>query len=84
MSRLERLRDLITDQYRAHPTGCGGSFDELLCFELHHGGPEGTGLTFNWLAQKWGISLSVLGQLIHDHCIGLEELPVVDHQYRPE
>jgi len=80
-SRLGRLRRLIEDQYRDHPTGCGGSFDELLCHELHHGGPSGRGLTFNWLSKKWGISLPMLGELIWDHCKGLEADPQVQHGY---
>ena len=79
--RLGRLRGRISSQYKEHPTGCGGSFDELLCFELHHGGPQGTGLTFSWLVAKWGISLSLLGELIWDHCKGLEPLPKVNHSY---
>lgn len=80
-SRLGRLRRLIEEQYRDHPTGCGGSFDELLCYELHNGGPSGRGLTFNWLAKKWGISLPMLGELIWDHCKGLEDDPHVQHDY---
>lgn len=56
------------------------SFDEVLCYELHgqpinprmriktrNDGFE-TGLTFKELAQKWGISVSFLGELIKDHC----------------
>jgi hypothetical protein len=64
---LERLRRLIEDAYREHPTGTGGSFGEILCHEIHE-----NGMTFIWLAQKWGISLPTLGELIWDHCKKLE------------
>ncbi len=74
---LGRLRRLIEEQYRAKPTGCGGSFDELLCYEIHEGG-----LTFNWLAAKWGVSLPTLGELICDHCTRLQQDPVVNHSYK--
>jgi hypothetical protein len=75
-SYLSFLRQSIEDQYKEHPTGCGGSFDEILCYEIHEGG-----LTFNWLAEKWGISLPTLGELIYDHCKRLQESPVVNHNY---
>ncbi len=74
-SYLGILRRLIEEQYRAEPTGCGDSFGEILCYELHF-----NGLTFKWLSEKWGISLPTLGELIWDHCKRLEELPRVDHQ----
>lgn len=73
---LERLRQVIEDQYDARPTGCGTSFGELLCWEIHT-----NGLTFIWLAEKWGVSLPVLGELIWDHCKRLEQEPVVNHDY---
>lgn len=73
---LERLRRLIETQYFGHGTGCGSSFDELLCYEIHE-----RGLTFKWLAAKWGISLPTLGELIYDHCKKLEEGPKVNHAY---
>ncbi|NWG25675.1 MAG: hypothetical protein HXY30_14885 [Pseudorhodoplanes sp.] len=73
---VERLRRLIEEQYRSHPTGCGSSFGELLCFELHTGG-----LTFAQLAEKWGLSLPTLGELIWDHCRQLERAPAVNHNY---
>lgn len=76
---LARLRRLIEEQYEQHPTGCGGSFGELLCYEIHTGG-----LTFLWLAEKWGVSVTTLGELIYDHCKCLEELPVVDFTYTRE
>ena len=78
-THLQFLQDSIVRQYKDHPTGCGASFDELLCFEIHE-----NGLTFCWLAEKWGLSLSTLGELIWDHCKGLEELPVVNHVYQVE
>jgi len=82
-SRIERFRRLIEEQYTNHPTGCGGSFGELLCYEIHsRPRPDGErGLTFCWLAEKWGISLPALGELIWDHCKRLEELPRVNHDY---
>lgn len=76
-SHLSCFRRHIEDQYKKMPTGCGGSFGELLCYELHTGG-----LTFIGIAKKWGISLPVLGELIWDHCKRLEKLPIVDHEYR--
>lgn len=75
---LERVRRLIEEQYEAVPTECGASFGEILCWEIHS-----NGMTFNWLAQKWGLSLPVLGELISDHCKRLEIDPVVVHDYRP-
>ena len=71
---IERLRRLIEDQYREQPSGCGGSFGELLCFELHS-----AGLTFTELAEKWGVSLPTLGELVNDHCKRLEPDPSVHH-----
>jgi len=84
VSRIERFRERIEQQYELHPTGCGGSFDEILCYELHsrpRGDGSRKGLTFNWLAEKWGIPVSMLGELIWDHCKGLEKLPSVNHRY---
>jgi len=74
---LERIRILIEKQYEDHPTGCGGSFGELLCWEIHI-----NGLTFIWLAEKWGVSLHLLGELIYDHCKRLEKEPAVNHNYK--
>jgi hypothetical protein len=71
-SHIERLRRLIEEAYEKHPTGCGGSFGEILCWEIHENGK-----TFRWLAKKWGLSLSTLGELIYDHCKRLEDDPVV-------
>ena len=77
---VEVFRDQIEKTYEGHPTGCGGSFGEILCYEIHtqpvnprmsdgavYNGYE-TGLTFKELADKWGISVSFLGELIADHC----------------
>ena len=76
-SYIDNLRELIEKQYREHSTGCGGSFGELLCYEIHN-----RGLTFRKLAAKWGISLPTLGELIYDHCKRLQELPRVQHDSR--
>ncbi len=76
-SHLCQLRREIEEQYESHPTGAGSSFGEILCYEIH-----ANGMTFVWLAEKWEISLSVLGELIWDHCKRLEEIPRVNHRYR--
>lgn len=77
-SRIECLRRRVEEAYAGeHETGCGGSFGELLCWEIHS-----NGLTFARLAEKWGISLPTLGDLIRDHCCRLEPSPRVDHDYR--
>lgn len=68
------LRADIERQYEEHPTGCGNSFGEILCYEIHE-----NKLTFLWLAEKWGLSLTVLGELICDHCKRLEPMPIVRH-----
>jgi hypothetical protein len=75
-SHLERMRRLIEEAYQAHPTGCGNTFGELLCWEIHT-----NGMTFIWLAEKWGLSLPMLGELIWDHCKRLEREPLVNHEY---
>jgi hypothetical protein len=63
------LRDSIKSQYKVNPTDCGNSFGEI----------HENGKTFKWLAEKRGISLSLLGELIRDHCVRLEEFPKVKH-----
>lgn len=68
--QVERFRRLIEQAYLDAPTGCGGSFGELLCHEIHS-----VGCTFIDLAKKWGVSLPTLGELIHDHCKRLEPDP---------
>ena len=73
------VRRLIEEMYERNPTQAGGSFGEILCFEIHS-----AGLTFTRLAAKWGISLATLGELIWDHCKRLEELPVVNHDITGE
>ena len=75
--RIERFRRLIEGHYADHPTGCGGSFGEILCWEIHSNGQ-----TFAALAEKWGVSLSTLGELVWDHCNRLEADPVVRHEER--
>lgn len=35
MSYLEILREAVEKQYQNYPTGCGGSFGEILCWEMH-------------------------------------------------
>ncbi len=71
--RIESTRRLIEEQYEAAGgTGCGGSFGEILCYELHTAGE-----TFSSLARKWGISLPTLGELVWDHCVRLEPAPTV-------
>jgi hypothetical protein len=73
-THIDRCRRLIEEQYEIAPTNCGCSFGELLCWEIHE-----NGMTFVWLAQKWGLSLPTLGELIWDHCKRLESDPRVDH-----
>ena len=73
---LAILREVIEAQYVGCPSGCGASFGEILCWEIHT-----NGLTFAWLAEKWGVSLPTLGELIWDHCKRLESLPLVNHKY---
>lgn len=76
-SYLSVLRREVEEQYRSQPTGCGSSFGEILCWEIHS-----NGMTFVWLAEKWGIPLSTLGELIKDHCDRLQEKLVVNHEYQ--
>ncbi len=64
---IKDFRNKIEKDYQKHPTGCGGSFGEILCYEIHK-----NNLTFLWLAKKWRISVSFLGKLIADHCKKLE------------
>ncbi len=78
---VSMARQLITwaysedyNEYQGLPKGTTGGFDELLCYEIHqgHDGEHEGGLTFLWLAKKWDISVSFLGELIADHCIRFE------------
>jgi hypothetical protein len=75
-THLARFRRLIEEQYMQNPTGCGNSFGEILCHELHT-----QKLTFTRIAEKWNISLEILGELICDHCKRLGGDPVVNHAY---
>ena len=82
---IKKFRNHIEKTYQKYPTRCGGSFGELLCFEIHtqpinprmqyktFNNGYCVGLTFKELAQKWGISVTFLGELIADHCKRLEE-----------
>ena len=74
MKEILDFRTIIEERYKKNPTGCGNSFGEILCFEIHHGsdGEYVGGLTFLWLAEKWKISVTFLGELISDHCERLE------------
>jgi len=83
--KIKQFRKHIEQSYQNCPNSHRGGFDELLCYEIHsqpinprmriktnNDGFE-TGLTFKELAQKWGISVTFLGELIADHCRKLEE-----------
>jgi len=82
---IKRFRDRVEKIYGSNPPFKSGDFGEILCYELHSQpvnprmmcknfiDKHYTGLTFKELAQKWGISLSFLGELIADHCRKLEE-----------
>ena len=86
---VDRFREKVERTYhnkrRMDGSHRGGSFGEILCYELHEQpvNPRmGTvtpnegcyvGLTFRELAKKWGISVTFLGELIADHCRKLEE-----------
>ncbi len=81
---IDKFREQIEEVYKGCPTGCGGSFDEILCFEFHDqphnprmrwksfNNGFSTGLTFKELAKKWDISVGFLGKIIADHCKKLE------------
>jgi len=74
IGRLEELRDEIERRYEHVQLGSGacggvGAFGEILCHELHMGNdPQPAGLHFAALAEKWGVDLPTLGDLIADHC----------------
>jgi hypothetical protein len=76
--KIVLFRSLIEEKYQEYPTGCGSSFGEILCYEIHSQpinrrmGINDRGITFKELANKWGISVSFLGELIMDHCEKLE------------
>jgi len=81
-SKIKQFRELVEDVYEYYPTGCGGSFGEILCYEIHENpinprmkyNDGSRGLTFLELAEKWGISVVFLGELIADHCKKSEQL----------
>jgi len=77
---INRFREKIERTYVNCPLSPFADFGEILCYELHsqpvnprmmiktrNQGYE-TGLTFKELAEKWGISVAFLGELIADHC----------------
>ena len=82
--RIERFREQIQKTYRNRNNyqffSCNPDFDEVLCYEMHSEPVNPrmrtktrndgfcTGLTFRELAEKWGISVAFLGELIADHC----------------
>ncbi len=83
--KTEEFRKHVENTYQNQQFGFRGGFDEILCYELHtqpvnprmnsktmNDGYE-TGLTFKELAQKWGITMYFLGELIKDHCKKLED-----------
>jgi hypothetical protein len=85
-SYIESCRRRVEEQY-AHTTlssgSVGGCFGSILCSELHHGGPHGEGLHFSALAAKWNIPVSMLGEIIADHCRRLEPQLTVRHELLP-
>lgn len=81
-SFLESCRRRVEEQYKTiPPESWTGEFGVILCHELHHGGEDNGGLHFTSLAAKWGIPVSILGELIWDHCKRLEPLLVVNHSH---
>lgn len=81
-SFLTSMRREVEEQYCQQRLGSGvvgGCFGSILCHELHNGGTNGSGLHFSALASKWGIPVSVLGELIWDHCKRLEPKVRVNH-----
>lgn len=86
MMKINEFREHIENSYQNTPMPFEykGSFGELLCYELHSqpinprmnsktlNDGYNEGLTFKELANKWGISVSFLGELIADHCKKLE------------
>ncbi len=78
VTTIEAFRRQIEAAYALAPTGGGGSFGEILCYEIHSQpinprmSVNERGLTFKEPAAKWGIGVSFLGELIADHCRRLE------------
>lgn len=83
---IESCRRRIEEQYadiKLSSGVVGGCFGSILCHELHVGNDRHqAGLHFLALAAKWGISVTVLGDLIADHCRRLEPLVQVNHDYK--
>lgn len=82
---IESCRRRVEEQYantELSSGGIGGCFGSILCSELHSG-RGGIGYDFTSLAAKWGIPVTVLGELIWDHCKRLEPLLTVDHGWKP-
>ena len=77
-NKIKLFRKKIEEVYAKSGLSYAG-FDEIICYELHSQPVTPrllvgeTGLTFRELAQKWGISISFLGELILDHCKKLEQ-----------
>lgn len=84
--RMEEFRTHIQDTYgnTEFSYNLELDFGVILCYEIHsqpvnprmeiktrNNGFE-TGLCFNELAAKWGISITFLGELIADHCKKLD------------
>lgn len=92
--KINRFKRHTEKIYAHYPTGCGGSFGEILCYELHdepvnprmevksHSGGYSTGLTFKELAAKWGIDVAFLGELIADHCRKLAALNFTEREVK--
>lgn len=82
---IESCRRRVEEQYanvRLGSGSVGGCFGSILCHELHMGNdPHPAGLHFTALAAKWGIPVTVLGDLIADHCRRLEPQVQVNHDY---
>jgi len=83
--KIKQFRKHVETAYGNCAFGYKAGFDEILCYELHsqpvnprmttktvNNGFE-TGLTFKELAQKWGVNVRFLGELIADHCKKLGE-----------
>jgi hypothetical protein len=79
-SFIESCRRHVEEQYQVIQNETWtGEFGTILCHEIHNGGADGGGLHFMALAAKWGIPVSILGELIWDHCKRLEPLVQVKH-----
>ena len=79
---IESLRRRVEEQsaeVKLASGAVGGCIGSILCHELHHGKPDAGGIHFSALADKWGIPVSILGELIWDHCKRLEPLLLVKH-----